>query len=190
MSIMSWHRYTRCKPLSVGKPWNRVATDCNAMQRAAPLLQFTTPCANGGFSTRARSHSTYITGAFKTRPWDWPSRARTDATDAAVDVVGRVRGGRAARAGEAVAKAIAEMQSDSMRMTVEQIVDEIREWPEEDVAELVHRIYHVKYDDIPLAVKVAWHAEIHRRIADLESGRVQRIPLEETLAKARAIIDP
>lgn len=90
-------------------------------------------------------------------------------------------------AGEAVAKGLAEMHSNSMRMTIEQIVDEIREWPKEAVAELVDRIYRDKYGDLSLPLKAAWHAEISRRIADLESGRVQGIPLEETLAKARAI---
>ena len=82
------------------------------------------------------------------------------------------------------------MHSDSMAMTMDQIVDETREWPEEDVAELVDRIYRVKYGDISPAIEAAWQEEIHRRTADLESGRVQGIPLEETLAKARAIADP
>ena len=77
-----------------------------------------------------------------------------------------------------------------MGMTIDQIVDETRKWPDEDVAELVDRIYRVKYGDVPPPVEAAWHEEIHRRIADLESGWVQGIPLEKTLAKARAIIDP
>jgi hypothetical protein len=76
-----------------------------------------------------------------------------------------------------------------MGMTMEQIVDETRKWPEEDVAELVGRVYRVMYGDIPPPVDAAWHEEIHRRIADLENGRVQGIPLEETSAKARAIVD-
>ena len=78
------------------------------------------------------------------------------------------------------------MHTDSMRMTVDQIVNETREWPEEDLAELVDRICWVKYGDIP-AIEVAWHEEI---IADLDGGRAPGIPLEETLAKARAIVDP
>ena len=92
--------------------------------------------------------------------------------------------------GEAVAKGIAGMHTESMGVTMDQIVAETREWPEEDVAELVDRIYRAKYGDIPAAVEAAWREEINRRIADLESGRVQGIPLEETLAKARAIADP
>lgn len=81
------------------------------------------------------------------------------------------------------------MRIESMGMTMDQIVDETREWPEEDVAELVDRIYRVRYGDIPAAVEAGWCENIDRRIADLESGRVQGIPLEETLAKARAILD-
>jgi len=37
------------------------------------------------------------------------------------------------------------------------------------------------------AVERAWHDEIQRRVADMESGKVQGLPLEETLAKARTI---
>lgn len=77
------------------------------------------------------------------------------------------------------------MHTDSMRMTIDQIVDETREWPEEDVAELVDRICRVSP-----AIEAAWHDEIHRRIAALESGWVQGVPLEETLARMRAIVDP
>lgn len=45
------------------------------------------------------------------------------------------------------------------------------------VAELVERICHVKYGDISLAIEASWHAEIYRRIADLENGRVQGAPV-------------
>jgi hypothetical protein len=34
-------------------------------------------------------------------------------------------------------------------MTSDQIVDETRKWPDEDVAELVDRIYRVRYGDAP-----------------------------------------
>jgi len=37
------------------------------------------------------------------------------------------------------------------------------------------------------SVDKAWQDETRRRIADMESGRVQGAPLEETLAKARKI---
>ena len=72
-----------------------------------------------------------------------------------------------------------------MGMTIKQIVDETWEWPEEHAAELVNRTH----GDITPPVDAAWDEEIQRRIADLKSRRVQGIPLEETLAKARAIVE-
>ena len=45
-------------------------------------------------------------------------------------------------------------------------------------------------DDQTPDIESAWREEIDRRIADLENDLVQGIPLEETLAKARAIADP
>jgi Putative addiction module component len=82
------------------------------------------------------------------------------------------------------------MNANSKGMTRDQIVDETRERPEEDVAEPNDRICRIKSGDTPPAVEAAWQEEVHRRIADLESGRVQGIPLEETMAKARGIVDP
>ena len=82
------------------------------------------------------------------------------------------------------------MHAESVGVTMDQIVEDTREWPDEDVAELVERIYRAKYGEIPAAVEAAWREEIKCRIADLESGRVQGIPLDESLAKARAIVDP
>ena len=78
------------------------------------------------------------------------------------------------------------MHSEYMRMN--KIVAGTRELPKED--EIADRIDCVDYDDMLRAVEAAWREEIHRRIADLESGRTQGIPLEETLTKARAITDP
>jgi hypothetical protein len=82
------------------------------------------------------------------------------------------------------------MHTVSMRMTIDQIVEETREWPEERVAELVDRIYRAKYGDICPVTQAAWREEIQRRIADLESGGAQGIPLEETLARMRGVVGP
>jgi putative addiction module component (TIGR02574 family) len=51
------------------------------------------------------------------------------------------------------------------------------------------RILHAKYGESDPSVDQAWHDEIHRRISDIERGSVEGIPLEETLAKARKIIN-
>ena len=44
-----------------------------------------------------------------------------------------------------------------------------------------------KYGEADPSVDKAWLDETRRRIADMESGKVQGILLEETLAKARKI---
>jgi hypothetical protein len=65
----------------------------------------------------------------------------------------------------------------------DQIVEETSDWPEDAVADLVDRILRAKYGEVDASVDKAWQDETRRRIAEMESGRVQGIPLEETLAK-------
>jgi hypothetical protein len=74
-----------------------------------------------------------------------------------------------------------------MQLSADQIVEETSDWPEDAVADLVDRILRAKYGEVDPSVDKAWHVEIARRIADLESGKVQGVPLEETLVKARKI---
>ena len=74
-----------------------------------------------------------------------------------------------------------------MQLSADQIVEETSDWPEDAVADLVDRILRAKYGKANLSVDKAWQDETRRRIADMERGRVQGIPLEETLAKARKI---
>ena len=79
------------------------------------------------------------------------------------------------------------MQTQPMQLSADQIVEETSDWPEDAVADLVDRILRAKYGEVDPSVDTTWRAKIGRRIADLESGKVQGIPLEETLAKARKI---
>ena len=74
-----------------------------------------------------------------------------------------------------------------MQLSADQIVEETSDWPEDAVADLVDMILRAKYDEVDPSVDKAWQDETRRRIADMESGRVQGIPLDETLAKARKI---
>ena len=80
------------------------------------------------------------------------------------------------------------MQTPPMQLSVDQILEETSDWPEDAVADLVDRILRAKYGEIDPSVDEAWRVDIHRRFAELESGNVQGIPLDETLAKARKII--
>ncbi len=70
-----------------------------------------------------------------------------------------------------------------MQLSAAQIVEETSDWPEDAVADLVGRILRAKFGEVDPSVDKAWQDEARRRIADMESGRVQGVPLEETLAK-------
>ena len=75
-----------------------------------------------------------------------------------------------------------------MKLSADQIVIEARTWSEDAIADLIDRIWSAKYGDADPAVERAWHEENQRRTAELESGQVQGIPLEESLERARALI--
>jgi hypothetical protein len=79
------------------------------------------------------------------------------------------------------------MQTEEMQLSADQIVEETSDWPEDAVADLVDRILRAKYGDVDASVDKAWQDETRHRIAEMEGGSVQGIPLEETLAKARKI---
>jgi putative addiction module component (TIGR02574 family) len=79
------------------------------------------------------------------------------------------------------------MLDRGVALSADQIVEETTDSPGDAVADLVDRILRAKYGEVDPLVDKAWHEEIWRRIADLESGKVQGIPLEEILAKARKI---
>ena len=74
-----------------------------------------------------------------------------------------------------------------MPMTLDQIVEETREMPGEVVAELVDRILVARHGGVDQSVATAWKAETDRRIAEIESGKVKGVPLEESFARARTI---
>ena len=72
-------------------------------------------------------------------------------------------------------------------MTLEEIVEETRQMPVDVVAELVDRILAERHGGIRPDVESAWKREIHRRIEEIESGKVEGIPVDESLARIRKI---
>ena len=74
-----------------------------------------------------------------------------------------------------------------MPITLDQIVEETRELPDEVVAELIDRIMIARHGGMNPAITTEWKAETSRRIADIEAGSVQGVPLKESLARARKI---
>jgi putative addiction module component (TIGR02574 family) len=78
-------------------------------------------------------------------------------------------------------------------ISLDQIVEETREMPGEVVAELIDRIMAARHGAIEPPVAADWKAEIDRRMAEIESGKIKGVPLEESLAQARkmaGLLDP
>jgi putative addiction module component (TIGR02574 family) len=73
-----------------------------------------------------------------------------------------------------------------MPITLDEIVEETKNWPPERVGELVDRLTEDLHTSAP-EIEAAWKTEINRRIEEIESGKVKGIPLEESLARARKI---
>ena len=71
-------------------------------------------------------------------------------------------------------------------MTLEQIVEETRHWPPEKVGELVGRLTEDLHTSDP-EIEAAWKTEIDRRLEEIQTGKVQGIPVEESLARIRKI---
>lgn len=74
-----------------------------------------------------------------------------------------------------------------MPMTMDQIVEETREMPGDVVAELVDRIIAARHGGVESSVTTAWKTETDRRIAEIESGKIEGVPMEESLARAREL---
>ena len=73
----------------------------------------------------------------------------------------------------------------AMPMTLDQIVDETRQLPQDLRAELVERILLSVHGGIAPHVESAWQQETRRRVADIQTGRAKGIPLDDALAAAR-----
>ncbi len=74
-----------------------------------------------------------------------------------------------------------------MPISLDQIVEETREMPGEVVAELIDRIMAARHGGVEPSVATAWKTETDRRIAEIEAGKIEGVPLEESLARARKI---
>ena len=75
----------------------------------------------------------------------------------------------------------------AMPLTVEQIVEETRDWPDELLVRLMDRLEE-RLHSIDPQIETAWRDEAHRRLAELQSGQVQAIPGDEVSARIRQIV--
>jgi putative addiction module component (TIGR02574 family) len=73
-------------------------------------------------------------------------------------------------------------------MTIEQVVQETRLWPDESVAELVDRIMLAKHGvDVP-GLSPAWQKALAERVADIRNGKVEGVPGDDVARRIREII--
>lgn len=73
-----------------------------------------------------------------------------------------------------------------MAMTLDQIVEEVRHWPPEKVGELVSRLSgDLHASDVE--TEAAWKTEVDRRVAEIQTGQVQGVPVQQSLARIRKI---
>jgi len=63
-----------------------------------------------------------------------------------------------------------------MPITLDEIIEEARHWPAEQVAELVDRLTQ-QLQPAP-EIDAAWRSETRRRVAEIQSGQVQGVPGE------------
>lgn len=70
-------------------------------------------------------------------------------------------------------------------MTLDQIVEETCQLPQDVRTELVERILLAGHGGIAPDVEEAWKQETRRRIAEIQNGQAEGIPLDEALAEAR-----
>lgn len=75
-----------------------------------------------------------------------------------------------------------------MAITVDQIIEEARGLPREQIAELVDRLTLSLHEPLEPGVEEAWKNETRRRVAEIEKGEVQGIPGDEVSARIRQIV--
>jgi hypothetical protein len=71
-----------------------------------------------------------------------------------------------------------------MTITLDQIVEEVSLLPDDVSAELVERILIQRHGGFDQDVEEAWKAEASCRVQEIVTGRVEGIPLEESLNRA------
>ena len=75
-----------------------------------------------------------------------------------------------------------------MSLTLEQIVEETRHLPREQLAELVDHLTLSLHQSMDPAVEAAWKSEAARRVEEIRFGRVEGIPGNEVAAHIRQLV--
>jgi putative addiction module component (TIGR02574 family) len=73
-------------------------------------------------------------------------------------------------------------------MTLKELYAEARQLPREQAAELMDLLLIDTFGAPDATIEAAWGREIDRRLAELDSGKVQAIPGEQVMAEIRKIV--
>lgn len=74
-----------------------------------------------------------------------------------------------------------------MPLTLENIVEEVRDWPEAQVVQLVDQLQG-RLHAFPPEAEAAWSQTARQRLQELREGRVTAIPGEVTEAGVRRLV--
>ena len=80
------------------------------------------------------------------------------------------------------------MHTARMSLTLDQIVEEARQLPREQTAELIDRLLAETVDKPDVDIENAWKVETRRRIAEIESGAEPGIPGEQAKEELRRVV--
>jgi len=75
-----------------------------------------------------------------------------------------------------------------MPLTLDQIVEEAQQWPDDVVAELVDRLMLAKHGVSEPGLSPAWRTTVARRVEEIRRGQVQGVPGEVVSARIRQIV--
>lgn len=76
----------------------------------------------------------------------------------------------------------------AMSLTLEQIVEEAQQWPDDVVADLVDRLMLARHGVSDPTLNPAWRATVDRRVEEIRSGKEKGIPGEVVSARIRKIV--
>lgn len=80
------------------------------------------------------------------------------------------------------------MHTARMSLTLDQIVEEARQLPREQTAELIDRLLAETIGTPDKDIEDAWKVETRRRIAEIESGAEPGISGEQAMAELRRVV--
>lgn len=75
-----------------------------------------------------------------------------------------------------------------MPMTLKELYAETRQLPRKQAAELMDLLLIDTFREPDPEVEEAWGREIDRRLAEIESGKVEGVPSEQVMAEVRKIV--